>query len=107
MSRNEISFEQTIVMRAAIQMGLDRDGDEGEGRRAEVARVVPSIANECDHDAATLASLTLERMAEMERSHRGIKLDPDQCPSMVDSYRAIPESVADHLDKRLLGGVGW
>jgi hypothetical protein len=66
--RSEFSLRQTNIMRVAIQMVLDHFGGEvGERRRAEVARAVLSIANERDHDAATLAGLTLERMPEMER----------------------------------------
>ena len=67
MPRSESSFRKTTIVRVAIQMVLDQDGDEGERRRADVARVVLNVASEAEYDAATLATLTLERMAMMER----------------------------------------
>jgi len=48
-------------------MVLDQDGDQGKRRRADIARVVLKIAGEAEYDAATLATLTLERMATTER----------------------------------------
>jgi hypothetical protein len=64
--RSEFSLRQTNIMRVAIQMVLDHDGDEGEQRQADVARVVLNVASEAEYDAATLATLALERM-QIER----------------------------------------
>jgi hypothetical protein len=63
----ESSLRKITTVRVAIQMVLDQDGDEGERRRADVARIVLNVAGEAQYDAATLASLALERMATEER----------------------------------------
>jgi hypothetical protein len=66
MPYNESSYEQTSIMRAAIEMVM-RLTKDGNKRRDEVANVVLSIADRGDHDAHTLAILAIEAMAEPAR----------------------------------------
>jgi hypothetical protein len=68
MSHNEFTFEQTTVMRQAIDIVLRHLGDSDNNRlRAEIARVVLSIANQGDYDVDTLVMLTIEKLREPAR----------------------------------------
>jgi hypothetical protein len=62
-SLNEYSYEQTRVMRDAIEMvvRLTKDGAE---RRDEISLIIVRIADQTTFDANALANLTLAEMAE-------------------------------------------
>jgi hypothetical protein len=66
MSYNDSSYEQSSVMRAAIEMVM-RVSQNGDKQRDEVIKVVLKIADEGDHDANALANLAITAMSEPQR----------------------------------------
>jgi hypothetical protein len=69
MSRhNEISFDQTMVFRSAVEMVVKQMNDaNNEKYRRQVANAVLYIAGEEGYDAPTLAKLAIEKLAESAR----------------------------------------
>jgi hypothetical protein len=65
-SFNESSYEQTRVMRDALEMVV-RLTQEGECRRDEISKIIFRIADQITFDAMALANLTLSEMAETAR----------------------------------------
>jgi hypothetical protein len=65
-SFNESSYEQTRVMRDALEMVV-RLTQEGECRRDEISKIIFRIADQTTFDAMALANLTLSEMAEIAR----------------------------------------
>jgi hypothetical protein len=65
-SFNESSYEQTRVMRDALEMVV-RLTQEGECRRDEISKIIFRIADQITFDAMALANLTLSEMAEIAR----------------------------------------
>jgi hypothetical protein len=65
-SFNESSYEQTRVMRDALEMVV-RLTQDGQYRRDEIAKIIFRIADQITFDATALANLTLSEMAEMAR----------------------------------------
>jgi hypothetical protein len=63
---NESSYEQTPVMREALEMVVHLTHD-GERRRDEIANIIVRIASEIRFDATELANVTLSAMAESAR----------------------------------------
>jgi hypothetical protein len=66
MSYNESSYEQTRIIRDAVEMAV-RLTPGGDGRRDEVVRVILKIANQDNYDASALASLAITAMTEVSR----------------------------------------
>ncbi|HEY4926097.1 MAG TPA: hypothetical protein VII20_16930 [Roseiarcus sp.] len=66
MSFNESSYEQTRIMRDAVEMVV-RLTQEGEHRRDEIAKIIFRIADQMTFDAPALANLTLCEMADEAR----------------------------------------
>jgi hypothetical protein len=66
MSFNESSYEQTRVMRDAVEMVV-RLTQDGEHRRDEIAIILFRIADQMTFDAPALANLTLSEMADTAR----------------------------------------
>jgi hypothetical protein len=67
-STNAFSYEQTIVLRRAVDIVLARDNATTERYRQEVARVVLQLANENEFDdAEVLAQLAIEQLDERWR----------------------------------------
>jgi hypothetical protein len=66
MSYNESSYEQTRIMRDAVEIAV-RLTPGGDGRRDEVVRVILNIANQDNYDAPALANLAIAAMAEAAR----------------------------------------
>jgi hypothetical protein len=67
MAYKVFTYEQTVVMREAIDLVAASLGPDGDNRRNEIAEVVLGLENYDDHDAAMLAQLTLAKMADRER----------------------------------------
>jgi hypothetical protein len=63
---NESSYQQTRVVRDAIEMVV-RLTDHGEDRRDEIAKIIFRIADQITFDATALANLTLSEMADAAR----------------------------------------
>jgi hypothetical protein len=63
---NESSYEQTRIIRDAIEMVV-RLTEYGDDRRDEIAKVVFRIADQITFDSTALANLTLSEMAETAR----------------------------------------
>jgi hypothetical protein len=55
--------DKTSVMRAAIEM-VTRLRGGGENNRDEIAAIVLKFTDEADHDANTLANLTIAEMTK-------------------------------------------
>jgi hypothetical protein len=66
MSFNESSYEQTRIMRDALEMVV-RLTQDGEYRRDEIANIIFRIADEITFDPMALANLTLSEMADTAR----------------------------------------
>jgi hypothetical protein len=66
MSFNESSYEQTRVVRDALEMVV-RLTQQGECRRDEISKIIFRIADQTTFDAMALANLTLSEMAEIAR----------------------------------------
>jgi hypothetical protein len=66
MSFNESTYEQTRIMRDALEMVV-RLTQDGEYRRDEIAKIIFRIADEITFDAMALANLTLSEMADAAR----------------------------------------
>jgi hypothetical protein len=66
MSFNESSYEQTRVMRDALEMVV-RLTQDGEYRRDEISRIIFRIADQITFDSMALANLTLSEMADAAR----------------------------------------
>jgi hypothetical protein len=66
MSFNESSYEQTPVVRDALEMVV-RLTQQGECRRDEISKIIFRIADQTTFDAMALANLTLSEMAEIAR----------------------------------------
>jgi hypothetical protein len=63
MSRGEFSTDQTAIMRAALEIVVHRfENSDSNAFRSEIASIVIGIAMEDDHDADTLAELTIEKL---------------------------------------------
>jgi hypothetical protein len=58
------STEQTDAMRAAIEIVLGRVANHDDTFRTEVAVIVLTIAMDEDHNAETLANLTLDALGD-------------------------------------------
>jgi hypothetical protein len=58
------STEQTDAMRAAIEIVLGRLANHDDAFRTEVAVIVLTIAMDEDHNAETLANLTLDALGD-------------------------------------------
>jgi hypothetical protein len=65
---NECSYEQTDVMREALETVV-RDTVGGEYRREEIAKIVLRIASEITLDATALANLTRAEMSDAARKN--------------------------------------
>jgi hypothetical protein len=63
---NESSYEQTHVMRDALEKVV-RLTHDGEYRRDEIAKIIVRIASEMTFDATALANLTLAELADAAR----------------------------------------
>jgi hypothetical protein len=64
-SFNESSYEQTRVVRDAVEMAVRLL--TGDDRRDEIASVIFRIANYESFDAPTLANLAIETVTEADR----------------------------------------
>jgi hypothetical protein len=65
-SYNESSYEQTRIIRDAVEMVV-RLTSHGEGRRDEIAKIVLSIADHENYEASALANLAIAAMADASR----------------------------------------
>jgi hypothetical protein len=65
-SFNESSYEQTRVVRDAVEMAV-RLLQGGEDRRDEIATVIFRVAHYETFDAPALANLAIETMTEADR----------------------------------------
>jgi hypothetical protein len=63
---NESSYEQTSVMREALE-AVVRQVPNGDVRRDEIARIILRIAGAITLDPMALANLTLSEMADRAR----------------------------------------
>jgi hypothetical protein len=71
MSRGEFSTDQTAIMRAALEIVVHRfENPDNEAFRSEIASIVVSIAMEEDHDADTLAELSIEKLRRWKHSYQ-------------------------------------
>jgi hypothetical protein len=70
-SFNESSYEQTRVMRDALEIVV-RLTQDGEDRRDEISKMIFRIADQITFDATALANLTLSEMAETARKTGGL-----------------------------------
>jgi hypothetical protein len=66
MSFSEFSYEQTRIMRDAVELVV-RLLDRGEDRREEIAKLVLLMVGQTPFDATALANLTLSEMTGMAR----------------------------------------
>ena len=68
MSHNKFRFEETKAIRQAVDMVLHHLGDaDDHSLRAEIARVVLSIAQARDYGVDALVILTIEKLGEPVR----------------------------------------
>jgi hypothetical protein len=69
MSQNPASYEQTRVMRDAVEMAT-RLIEGGQERREEIAKVIFGIHDHKKHDASSLANLAVKTVTEADRKKR-------------------------------------
>jgi hypothetical protein len=71
MTRGEFDTDQTAIMRAALEIVVHRfQNPDSDMFRSEIASIVVSIAMDEDHDADTLAELTIEKLRRWKPSYR-------------------------------------
>jgi hypothetical protein len=65
MPENPVSYEQTRVMREAVEMAT-RLIQGGKERRQEIATIIFGIHDHKKHDASSLANLAVKAVAEAD-----------------------------------------